>query len=168
MTKPTEIQKNLPNFPKEVILGWIKPAAEKNGWPPETNPKFWQEFFRGKTYEWWKSAYWSVEKMNITIINLSDGAENTLKGTNDKAKCNELENKKLDYQCSYCKKHRTCKEPIILAETKVNNVTRHEIIDGHHRILAYRLYRESYYRENNPQNINPPQDIQRFWVVKDF
>ena len=75
MVVRTDIKKDLPDFPDEVIDMWLLPLANQQGmsWPPP-NPfgtSRWQ-WLLGENLDWWKKVDWKLEDTDCSFNAISD------------------------------------------------------------------------------------------------
>ena len=148
----TEIEKELPNFPREIIEQWLLPFAEDYGWPPNEE---WREKWQKTltlSLEEWRNMNWKLETWDMTNFPLSFqgqacltgmqkcywlGEENTY--TKLKTEGNGLNRHLRALQ--YILEHGEFPFPIVAREdfdfAFLHGLGGFRLMDGNHRLLAW-------------------------------
>src|SRR5690242_14700650 len=72
----SDLKETLPNFPDEVLEGWLLPYANSEGWPPaqDTNATpegRWKYLLSGRTLSQLRGIKWREENRHLSIHELS-------------------------------------------------------------------------------------------------
>lgn len=138
-----QIKKDLPNFPDEIIKGWLEPYAKEIGWPP-THYR-WHGIFFGKTLEFWKTVSWDKQLLNITEAPMSKDTNEGLYGMREAfvigkeniySRNIEHGKERHDRALRHLVEHGRFPKPICLL--KEQGV--YSVVDGNHRILAWKTH----------------------------
>ncbi len=136
------IMLELPNIPDVVCREWLLVSAEVNGWPP--SGLFWEGILLKRKLDFWKSTRWSVEQINLEkiswVFDTQDVVEKMLCGFygDDSSPFGNLrERERIFNLVKYLCKQRAIPNRISLLKVKNS----YEIVDGHHRIVALKIFK---------------------------
>ena len=78
MVSVADIQKDLPDWPEDVIEQWLHYFANEPdcGWPPPEplGDHRWAKLLGGRSLSWWKNVTWEKEKVKCELASLSPRA----------------------------------------------------------------------------------------------
>ena len=172
-----EIKADLPGCPHDVIVDWLIPFAESEGWPPGTDSHFnlcgrWKRLLRGQNLTYWKRLEWNKERLGITPIQLISTDFQMMKKIvfanvknqiNDYSLCMKEDGKKrFSSICSYLTETGSFPKPVILERMD----SKYRLIDGCHRLAAY-FYLYGYFRIDD--NAIPCLEVsqeQEYWIAQ--
>jgi hypothetical protein len=76
MVTVADIQKDLPDWPEDVITEWLHYFANEPdcGWPPPDplGAHRWSRLLGGRPLSWWKNITWNKETVTCDLASLSD------------------------------------------------------------------------------------------------
>ena len=78
MVSVADIQKDLPDWPEDVIEQWLHYFANEadGGWPPPEplGNHRWKGLLGGKSLSWWKNVTWERETVTCDLASLAEKA----------------------------------------------------------------------------------------------
>ena len=146
-----KIKVDLPHYPDQVIQDWLVPFAKSAQWPPQKGTR-WVNIFPNKniSLDFWREVGWKKKRVLIDDMRLTDqsksfihhmyraycyGDENYVM-RNIRKRGKDRFNRILEYVIA----HGLFPKPIVLLEESGGM----SILDGHHRMLAYVLWRDCF------------------------
>jgi hypothetical protein len=167
------VRADLPNTPDEILDVWLKPYVEILGWPPcsdiHTVPGGrWRGILSKRPVAFWARVRWRQENGAIEFHELDDDSLHAVVGLRD-AHVFGITNayseitdggQRLTDIISYVLKHGCIPSAVIFLETG----SQLSVIDGHHRLVAYFLNRDSRFREKLPPGVAEFNATVRKWI----
>jgi hypothetical protein len=164
------IKADLPNFPEEVIDGWLMTHFKRFGWPPKVGND-WRYILRpGNDLSYLQNLKWQKKKIKLTPSLLSPDdlyavtslfRSHVLKQTTFFSVMMSDGHERFKSCCAYLKEHGRFPKPVVL-EMRPEGLW---ILDGNHRMTAF-LYLYGYFKIEDPSipclNV---QDEQEVWMA---
>ena len=142
----TQIIKDLPNFPEDVVEQFLLPFAEEYGWPPgkrENDPSNqWKSILRLNDLKYWRQVKWNKKTLKLSpdkLIPKDIEMVEDLMRANVQGQINMYSitmpssKKRFDCICTYLKDEGVYPRTVAIEQMG----DRFRIIDGCHRLAAY-------------------------------
>ena len=145
MVELTDIKKDLPKWPDDVIEDWLLKLANRGpdtGWPPPEplGNSAWKYILGGRPLSWWKDVAWELEEHELNFEALSQASRRIVNDMLD-GHVNGVQNtygrwpeSKARFLTAgrYVSENGTFPKPIIVMR-KTDGLS---VLDGNHRMTA--------------------------------
>lgn len=171
----TQVIKDLPNFPEDVVEQFLLPYAEELGWPPgkcENDPSnHWKYILRLNDLTYWRQVRWNKKTLKLFPLKLLPKDLEIVVGlmrANVQGQINiysiTMPNSKERFEriCTYLKNEGVY--PRTVAIEQIGD--RFRIIDGSHRLAAYFYLRGWFKIEDDKVPCLSVMEEQEYWVAK--
>ena len=169
-----QIKKDLPNFPDEIISGWLESFANQAGWPPPLDslgyPEGrWKALLVNKPMQYWQSVRWEKVSRHISAQDLDP--ESLERVTNlvlaavlDQANLWSIFISDLKPRFESITQYISERGELPCAPVLVKGANGLCILDGNHRIAAY-LYCYGYFNIELDAALQlKTSHLQSYWV----
>ncbi len=172
------LEKDLPNFPLEVLEDWLLPYAKSDGWPPKlsANPfeqgkitDRWRYLLSEKSLSFWRSVIWKKCEQHVSIHDIEPEGRHTICQMLLGAVRNEenfytagIQNLKPRFNRikDYLLEHGTFPKP----PTLLVSANGFKIMDGNHRMAAYFYASGDFPLEPEIALLLKTEKIQSYWI----
>jgi hypothetical protein len=167
------LRADLPNTPDEVLDVWLKPYVEILGWPPCSDINAvpsgrWWGILSKRSVSFWSRVRWRQEDGAVEFLDLDYDSQQAVLGLRD-AHVFGIPNaysqitdgeQRLTGIMSYALKHGSIPSALIFLDTG----SQLSAIDGHHRLVAYFLNRDSKFRATLPSGTTEFSPTLHKWI----
>jgi len=141
-----QIKHDLPDFPDEIIKGWLLPLGMKYGWPPRE--KLFGAALMFGSIDYWRNIIWEKKQKGFKDLHLSPGYQGLIDEmvSNYKAGRNSLSDstERINNVMEYIKNEQKLPKPVVLISTDNG----YDIADGNHRLVACKILTNKATRDN--------------------
>ena len=171
----TQIIKDLPNFPVDVVEQFLLPYAEDFGWPPGKREddlnNNWKYILRKNDLIYWREVKWNKKTLKLSphnllpkdieiVVNLMQA--NVQGKTTLFSLAMPKSKERFDRICSYLKREGMFPKTVAIEQIG----DRFRIVDGSHRLSAY-FYLRGWFKIKDEKvlclNVKEEQD---YWVAE--
>ena len=139
MVELTDIKKDLPNCPDEVIEEWLVYLANRDdtGWPPpDPLTGSWAAILGGRPLSWWQDVSWQKEATDCSLAALAPkthGIVTAMRAEINAQKADAVTQRRFNHALVHILTEGKIPKP--LTGMKVNG--RLLVLDGNHRVAAF-------------------------------
>ena len=140
MVTMTEIKKDLPSWPDDVIDQWLLYFANEPdcGWPPPEpfGSHRWSAILGGRPLSWWKDVAWKKETTDCSLVNLSNKSKAIVKELSDaftNKTTDSVTTRRIKDAYVYIMDHACFPKPLLMMKV----ATGLSVLDGSHRMAAF-------------------------------
>jgi len=132
------IKRDLPNFPNEVVIGWLLEFAREDGWPPLAAR--WKSVMCNRTLGFWAALTWQIVEVRLRPGSFDSESWERIEGVllanvrGPDGKYSQLRNTAARFKgcCQYLRANGCVPWPPVAIQT---GRTLH-VADGFHRLAA--------------------------------
>ena len=165
---------DLPHAPDEVLEEWLKPYAEMIGWPPSPNSRGpligrWHGILSKRPVAFWANVRWRLAGGPLEFDHLDSDSRTALLGLRDahvfgiRNAYSEITDGKqrLTNIMEYVLRHGRIPGAVLFLESAGQRLS---VIDGHHRLVAYFLNRDTRFRQALAGGVPAFDPALRKWI----
>ena len=142
MIEVADIQKDLPDWPQDIIEQWLHYFANEpdGGWPPPDplGESRWKGLFGGRALSWWKNVTWVKAKMICEPANLSPKARagvNEVLAEVSKKEPDAVTKRRFSHAYIYIMDHGVFPRALVTMRPAAGAI----LLDGTHRMAAFEM-----------------------------
>ncbi len=167
MVTVAEIQKDIPDWPPDVIEQWLHYFANEPdcGWPPPEplGDHRWNRLLGGRPLSWWKNVTWKKEAAKCDLDNLApearvDVADIITQMNNGAA--DVVTKKRVAQSWIYIKDNAAFPRALVTMRTPDGFI----LLDGSHRMAAFNMLQGLTDEQFQKMNKKRPNLQQEVWV----
>jgi hypothetical protein len=167
MVSVTDIQKDLPDWPEDIIEQWLHYFSNEPdcGWPPPEplDNHRWSRLLGGRPLSWWKNVTWKKEKVKCELASLSPKARADVADIVARMKSGAADagtRKRVAQPWIFIKDHAVFPRPLVTMRIPGGL----SLLDGSHRMAAFNMVQELDSAQFEKINKKKPALEQDVWV----